>query len=79
MQNGSITDGLSSFRRNVTGALKGQTECAICYSIISADRQLPQKRCPTCKNLFHASCLFKWFKTSNASTCPLCRNAFNFN
>lgn len=77
--NGSITDGLASFRRNVTGALKGQTECAICYSIISADRQLPQKRCPTCKNTFHASCLFKWFKTSNASTCPLCRNAFNFN
>lgn len=33
----------------------------------------------TCKNLFHSSCLFKWFKTSNASTCPLCRNAFNFN
>ncbi|KAM0719105.1 hypothetical protein Q7P37_005010 [Cladosporium fusiforme] len=77
--NGSITDGLSSFRRNVTGALKGQSECAICYSIISADRQLPQKRCPTCKHSFHASCLFKWFKTSNASTCPLCRNAFNFN
>ena len=78
-QNGSITDGVSSFRRNVTGALKGQSECAICYSIISGDRQLPQKRCPTCKHMYHASCLFKWFKTSNASTCPLCRNAFNFN
>jgi E3 ubiquitin-protein ligase DOA10 len=78
-QNGSITDGLTSFRRNVTGAMKGQSECAICYSIISGDRQLPQKRCPTCKHMFHASCLFKWFKTSNASTCPLCRNAFNFN
>jgi hypothetical protein len=77
--NGSITDGVSSFRRNVTGALKGQSECAICYSIISGDRQLPQKRCPTCKHMFHASCLFKWFRTSNASTCPLCRNAFNFN
>ncbi|KAM0704923.1 hypothetical protein Q7P35_007710 [Cladosporium inversicolor] len=77
--NGSISDGVSSFRRNVTGALKGQSECAICYSIISGDRQLPQKRCPTCKHMYHASCLFKWFKTSNASTCPLCRNAFNFN
>ena len=78
-QNGSISDGVSSFRRNVMGALKGQSECAICYSIISGDRQLPQKRCPTCKHMYHASCLFKWFKTSNASTCPLCRNAFNFN
>ncbi|KAK6428119.1 hypothetical protein LTR95_015740, partial [Oleoguttula sp. CCFEE 5521] len=77
--NGSIIDGLSAWRKNVTGALKGQTECAICYSIISGDKQLPTKRCPTCKNLFHASCLYKWFKTSNASTCPLCREAFNFN
>lgn len=32
-QNGSIIDGLSAWRRNVTGALKGQTECAICYSV----------------------------------------------
>ncbi|KAI7233960.1 hypothetical protein KC330_g5103 [Hortaea werneckii] len=77
--NGSIIDGLSAWRKNVTGALKGQTECAICYSIIDSQKQLPTKRCPTCKNTFHSSCLFKWFKTSNASTCPLCRNAFNFN
>ncbi|KAK4498188.1 hypothetical protein PRZ48_010845 [Zasmidium cellare] len=77
--NGSITDGLTAWRKNVIGALKGQTECAICYSIISGDKQLPTKRCPTCKNLFHSSCLLKWFKTSNASTCPLCRNPFNFN
>ncbi|TKA55497.1 hypothetical protein B0A55_13038 [Friedmanniomyces simplex] len=77
--NGSIIDGLSAWRKNVTGALRGQTECAICYSIIDAHRQLPSKRCPTCKNLFHSGCLVKWFKTSNASTCPLCRNSFNFN
>ncbi|KAK4903385.1 hypothetical protein LTR27_000316 [Elasticomyces elasticus] len=77
--NGSIIDGLSAWRKNVTGALKGQTECAICYSVIDAHRQLPTKRCPTCKHLFHSGCLVKWFKTSNASTCPLCRNSFNFN
>jgi len=76
--NGNLIDGLSSWRKNVTGALKGQTECAICYSIISSDKQLPSKRCGTCKNLFHSSCLFKWFKSSNASSCPLCRNAFNY-
>ncbi|KAF1983519.1 hypothetical protein K402DRAFT_456495 [Aulographum hederae CBS 113979] len=76
--NNNIVDGLTAWRKNVTGALKGQTECAICYSIVSSDKQLPTKRCSTCKNLFHSSCLFKWFKTSNGSSCPLCRNAFNY-
>ncbi|KAK7552526.1 RING zinc finger protein-like protein [Phyllosticta citricarpa] len=76
--NGNLVDGLVAWRRNVVGALKGQTECAICYSIISADKQLPSKRCLTCKNLFHSSCLFKWFKSSNGSSCPLCRNPFNY-
>ncbi|KAF2807951.1 uncharacterized protein BDZ99DRAFT_420629 [Mytilinidion resinicola] len=76
--NGNLIDGLTAWRRNVVGTLKGQSECAICYSIIGADKQLPSKRCSTCKNLFHASCLYKWFKTSNASSCPLCRNAFNY-
>jgi E3 ubiquitin-protein ligase listerin len=78
LQNGSIIDGLTTFRRNVTGALKGQTECAICYSIISSDKKMPDKRCQTCKNMFHSSCLFKWFASSNQSTCPLCRNQFHY-
>lgn len=55
VQNGSIIDGLVAWRKNVSGALKGQTECAICYSIISGDKQLPSKKCSTCKNLFHSS------------------------
>lgn len=76
--NNNLIDGLLAFRRNVVGAMKGQTECAICYSVISADKQLPSKRCGTCKNLFHSGCLYRWFKTSNASTCPLCRNPFNY-
>jgi len=76
--NNSITDGLVAFRRNIVGALKGQSECAICYSIISADKQLPTKKCGTCKNMFHGSCLYRWFKSSNSSSCPLCRNSFNY-
>ncbi|KAI9651221.1 hypothetical protein NHQ30_001259 [Ciborinia camelliae] len=76
--NGSLIDGLTTFRRNVEGSLKGHTECAICYSIISSDKKTPDKRCGTCKNLFHGSCLFKWFASSNQSTCPLCRCAFNY-
>ncbi|KAF2455371.1 hypothetical protein BDY21DRAFT_350598 [Lineolata rhizophorae] len=73
-----LIDGLVAFRKNVLGALKGQTECAICYSVVGPDRQLPSKKCSTCKNAFHAGCLFRWFKTSNGSSCPLCRNPFNY-
>ncbi|KAI0477955.1 hypothetical protein F4859DRAFT_43090 [Xylaria cf. heliscus] len=75
---GSIIDGLAIFRRNVIGALKGQTECAICYSIISTDKKMPDKRCQTCKNLFHRTCLYKWFQSSNQNTCPLCRNPIDY-
>lgn len=75
---GAVTDGLVGWRRNVTGTLKGQSECAICYSIVNADRQLPTKKCGTCKNAFHGSCLFRWFRSSGGSSCPLCRNAFNY-
>ncbi|KAH8681038.1 hypothetical protein BX600DRAFT_504780 [Xylariales sp. PMI_506] len=75
---GNIIDGLTAFRRNVVGALKGQTECAICYSIISSDKRMPDKRCGTCKNLFHRTCLYKWFQSSNQNTCPLCRNPIDY-
>ncbi|KAI1273240.1 hypothetical protein F5Y07DRAFT_377400 [Xylaria sp. FL0933] len=75
---GSVIDGLTTFRRNVVGALKGQTECAICYSIISTDKKMPDKRCQTCKNLFHRTCLYKWFQSSNQNTCPLCRNPIDY-
>ena len=76
--NGNLVDGLTTFKRNVEGALKGQSECAICYSIVGPDRKIPDKKCNTCKNLFHGYCLFKWFKTSSSSSCPLCRNSFHY-
>jgi hypothetical protein len=76
--NGSLIDALTTFKRNVDGALKGQSECAICYSIVGSDRKLPDKKCHTCKNLFHGVCLFKWFKSSDSSSCPLCRTSFNY-
>ncbi|KAK3318725.1 hypothetical protein B0H66DRAFT_640071 [Apodospora peruviana] len=71
--NGSIVDGLAVFRRNIIGALKNQTECAICYSIVSTDKKLPDKECPTCGHFFHRYCLYKWFTNSGHNTCPLCR------
>ena len=76
--NGSLVDGLNVFRRNVVGALKGQTECAICYSIVSSDKRMPDKKCGTCKNLFHRTCLYRWFQTSSQNTCPLCRNPIDY-
>ncbi|KAF2420769.1 hypothetical protein EJ08DRAFT_620568 [Tothia fuscella] len=76
--NNSIVDGILAWRRNVFGALKGQTECAICYAVVGEDGKLPQKKCRTCRNSFHGGCLYKWFRSSSGSTCPLCRNNFNY-
>ncbi|KAI8806722.1 hypothetical protein BJ742DRAFT_349555 [Cladochytrium replicatum] len=74
-QNGTILDALQLFKKNVSLHFEGVEDCAICYSVIGViDRQLPNKQCKTCKHLFHASCLYKWLRTSNQSTCPLCRS-----
>ncbi|KAH7332749.1 hypothetical protein B0J17DRAFT_677411 [Rhizoctonia solani] len=74
-QQGLIYDALVVYKKNVAGHFEGKSECAICYSLISVtDRTLPTKPCRTCKNLFHASCLYKWFNTSHTSSCPLCRS-----
>ncbi|ODO06737.1 hypothetical protein I350_04096 [Cryptococcus amylolentus CBS 6273] len=76
-RNGLILEALTLFKRNVSLHFEGVVECAICYSIISlTDRTLPTKPCRTCKNRFHASCLFKWFNSSHSSSCPLCRSLF---
>lgn len=78
LQNGEVFESLEFFLRNVTFHFKGFEECAICYSILHQDNSLPSKTCPTCKNKFHAGCLYKWFKSSGDHSCPLCRSAINF-
>lgn len=76
-QNGGLLDAILVFAKNISGHFDGVEECAICYSIIGVmDRNVPNKCCRTCKKLFHGGCLFKWFRTSNQSTCPLCRSLF---
>ncbi|KAK9455483.1 hypothetical protein V1511DRAFT_289352 [Dipodascopsis uninucleata] len=77
-QNGTIVDALILFKRNVSLHFEGVTECAICYSILHQDRSLPNKKCQTCKNKFHAGCLYKWFQSANSSSCPLCRQPFSY-
>ncbi|KAG2188946.1 hypothetical protein INT44_004088, partial [Umbelopsis vinacea] len=76
-QNGNLVDALTLFKRNVSMHFEGIEDCTICYSIVSVtDRSLPSKQCRTCKNKYHASCLYKWFSSSNSSSCPLCRTLF---
>ncbi|KAF8875235.1 hypothetical protein BD779DRAFT_1613454 [Infundibulicybe gibba] len=73
--NGRIVDGIGLFKKNVKLHFEGQVECAICYSIVSVmDGSLPRIPCKTCKNRFHAGCLYKWFSSSHSSSCPLCRS-----
>lgn len=78
LTNGSIIEAIEIFKKNVDLHFSGFEECAICYSILHQDHSLPSKNCSTCSNKFHAACLYKWFKSSGSSTCPLCRSTFNF-
>lgn len=78
-QNGSILDSIKHFKDNVSANFENYEDCAICYSILNAvDHSTPNKICATCKHNFHSACLYRWFKSSGASTCPLCRSKFNF-
>ncbi|XP_077977369.1 E3 ubiquitin-protein ligase listerin-like isoform X1 [Glandiceps talaboti] len=76
-QNGSILDGLTLWKRNVDKRFEGIEDCIICFSVIHGSNcSLPRLTCRTCKKKFHSECLYKWFSTSNQSTCPACRNLF---
>ncbi|RWS24942.1 E3 ubiquitin-protein ligase listerin-like protein, partial [Leptotrombidium deliense] len=77
-QNGSIVDGLSLWKKNIDKRFEGVEECMICFYILHGSTcQLPKLTCKHCKKKYHSACLFKWFKTSNNATCPLCRNLFD--
>ncbi|XP_071800460.1 E3 ubiquitin-protein ligase listerin-like isoform X2 [Asterias amurensis] len=76
-QNGSIMDGLTLWKRNVDKRFEGVEDCMICFSVIHGSNcSLPKLQCKTCKKRYHSACLYKWFSTSNQSTCPLCRSPF---
>nr|TKW07724.1 hypothetical protein SEVIR_7G326000v2 [Setaria viridis] len=56
---------------------EGAEKCPICCSILhTSDHSLPRLACKTCRHKFHGACLYKWFSTSNKSTCPLCQTPF---
>ncbi|CZR66708.1 uncharacterized protein PAC_16609 [Phialocephala subalpina] len=73
---GNLIDAIDMFRKNIGQYMEGHEQCSICYSIISEDMKVPEKKCATCKNSFHTKCIAKWFKTSNNNTCPMCRQNF---
>ncbi|KAF3706549.1 E3 ubiquitin-protein ligase listerin [Channa argus] len=76
-QNGSIMEGLALWKNNVDKRFEGIEDCMICFSVIhGSNYSLPKKACHTCKKKFHSACLYKWFTSSNKSTCPLCRETF---
>lgn len=78
-QNGGIIDGLLMWKEKVDKKFEGMEECMICFSLVHGSSQsLPKLKCKTCKKKYHAQCLYKWFDTSNNSTCPLCRTPMIF-
>lgn len=76
-QNGALAEAIRIWKNNIDKEFEGVEECPICYSVIhTANHSLPRLACRTCKHKFHSACLFKWFRTSNKSTCPLCQSPF---
>ncbi|XP_039275962.1 E3 ubiquitin-protein ligase listerin [Nilaparvata lugens] len=75
-KNGSIWDGLILWKNDLDKKFEGVEECYICFAILCNNQQLPKLVCQTCKKRFHSKCLYKWFTTSNKSSCPICRNDY---
>ncbi|KAG5681757.1 hypothetical protein PVAND_011166 [Polypedilum vanderplanki] len=76
-QNGRLYDGIHIWKKNLDRKFEGVEECYVCYSVLHQENlQLPRLACKTCKKKFHSTCLYRWFTSSNGSTCPLCRNIF---
>ncbi|XP_011881216.1 PREDICTED: E3 ubiquitin-protein ligase listerin [Vollenhovia emeryi] len=76
-QNGSVWDSLLMWKRELDKKFAAVEECYICFSIFHISTyHLPTLSCHTCRKKFHTRCLYKWFNTSQKSTCPICRNVF---
>jgi hypothetical protein len=74
---GSAADALDVWRRNLDREFAGVEPCPICYNVLhQLHRTLPNRTCATCGTQFHNHCLYKWFQSSQKSSCPLCRAAF---
>ena len=73
----SLWDCVELWSRNLEKHFAGQDACPICYQVVNTTtQQLPSMECSCCHGKYHKLCLYKWFKQSNNSTCPLCRSAW---
>jgi len=74
-QNANITEAFMLLAINLCKHYQGIDECPICYSVVHPTKKtLPKVKCSTCRGKFHRYCIYKWTKTSQKSSCPLCRS-----
>ena len=74
---GSLRDAVEVWRGTAASAFAGVEPCPICYLVIHpVSKEVPRKRCRTCRKKFHPQCLVSWFSTSHKSSCPMCRSPF---
>lgn len=74
-QNATLIEAFILWCQNINKYYQGIDECPICYSVIHPTKKtLPKIKCSTCKGKFHKYCIYKWTKTSQKNTCPLCRS-----
>lgn len=69
----SVVEGIKEWHRFVIQRVNDGDPCPICYSYYSSDaKQVPSVKCGTCGQIFHKTCLKKWFDKCLYRTCPAC-------
>jgi hypothetical protein len=68
----SVEAGAKAWHSFVVSRVEDGHPCTICYRYFDDDRTMPQTRCGTCSNAFHAKCLRKWFERCLRPICPHC-------
>ena len=77
LQTSTVGNAVRAWAGSVAAVLEGVEECYICYSVVHVEsNSLPGKQCGTCKNKYHADCIFRWFRTSHKTNCPICQSPF---
>eukprot|EP01138_Halocafeteria_seosinensis_P015830 gb/GECG01016155.1/.p1 GENE.gb/GECG01016155.1/~~gb/GECG01016155.1/.p1 ORF type:complete len:1448 (+),score=158.56 gb/GECG01016155.1/:1-4344(+) len=74
---GLFWEALCKWRDSIKKEFEGVEPCPICYSVVHvSDHTLPKTKCHVCNSIFHATCVYKWFRSSGDSKCPMCRSDF---
>jgi hypothetical protein len=74
-QQGTLAEAIRLWKQNIDKRFEGVDDCMICYSTVHVvTGALPKLRCRTCANTYHADCIYKWFRESGKSNCPMCQN-----